>query len=382
MCKLIKLNCVMLNKNIISILFIMLFQFQSSSQNKVGRVVINFPNNTTGDVVLKAYQEKNDRTILCSIDSSKIIENKYVYSYNMISKPFAVYIYTHQKDSLPKQISVKNPMISNKIRSGNIYLDNSSVTIRVDSLYSKQRPDKLVGIYSGSIYLDMSILLSIDKYIEHKYTNSEGRIVNFEIIKQFPNSLYLLQSIDNSRTDYSNTDSLKYALTLFDIKLHRTIQWSSISKYIESQKRFRNVGINKNFEFYDTKNQKYDFQKFLSGKKLGLLIFWASWCAPCRAEIPKLKELYLKFDEKISFASISIDTNKEQWINAVRKDNVNWPSLSNFNSKIKVNDIFGINSVPFFIVVDRNSKVLYNTIGGQTGIRNVSSFVSNYLANE
>ena len=77
------------------------------------------------------------------------------------------------------------------------------------------------------------------------------------------------------------------------------------------------------FNIIDSKSQKLTNETF-KGRYL-LIDFWASWCGPCRKETPYLVRAYKKFARKgLEIISISLDTNKEKWKDAIKKDKMPW----------------------------------------------------------
>ena len=61
---------------------------------------------------------------------------------------------------------------------------------------------------------------------------------------------------------------------------------------------------------------------------MSLLIFWASWCNPCRKEIPNLKKLYTQYaDRGFQIVSISIDKKEAEWTKALKEEQLQWPNF-------------------------------------------------------
>jgi len=60
-----------------------------------------------------------------------------------------------------------------------------------------------------------------------------------------------------------------------------------------------------------------------------LIDFWASWCAPCRAENPNVVAAYAKYHDKgFDILGVSFDEKKDKWLKAVESDNLTWSHVS------------------------------------------------------
>lgn len=114
---------------------------------------------------------------------------------------------------------------------------------------------------------------------------------------------------------------------------------------------------------FDYENHKGGNTKLadLKGKYVYIDV-WATWCGPCRAEIPSLKKVEEKYHGKnIEFVSISVDVDKDhdKWKKFVDEKQLGGMQL--FADKNWMSDFirsFEINSIPRFILIDPNGKVV------------------------
>lgn len=85
---------------------------------------------------------------------------------------------------------------------------------------------------------------------------------------------------------------------------------------------------------------------------------WATWCGPCRGELPHLKKLEEKYHGKdIHFVSISTDKDKKAWENMVRKDQMKGIQLHQGGDR-SFSKAYIINGIPRFILIDREGKII------------------------
>lgn len=95
----------------------------------------------------------------------------------------------------------------------------------------------------------------------------------------------------------------------------------------------------------------------LKGKYIYIDV-WATWCGPCRGELPSLKELEEKYAGKdIHFVSMSCDKNKKAWEDMVKKDDLKGIQLHMGTDKTFM-DAYLINGIPRFILLDRDGKII------------------------
>ncbi len=101
--------------------------------------------------------------------------------------------------------------------------------------------------------------------------------------------------------------------------------------------------------------------------KIVLLDFWASWCGPCRRENPNVVKLYEKYNtDGFTVMSVSLDTDKEKWLAAIKQDNLIWPNhvsdLKGWSSA--VGRAYQVSGIPFTVLLDKEGNIIKTNLRG------------------
>ncbi len=100
--------------------------------------------------------------------------------------------------------------------------------------------------------------------------------------------------------------------------------------------------------------------KQFAGKIL-VLDFWATWCPPCRASVPELKELVRKYPDRVALLSVSGDKDDAAWQDFVAKKQMTWLQVRDADHHM--GKLFQVNAFPTYLVIDGDGILQKRIVG-------------------
>jgi thiol-disulfide isomerase/thioredoxin len=120
-------------------------------------------------------------------------------------------------------------------------------------------------------------------------------------------------------------------------------------------------------KFTSVNGQAVDLSK-LRGKVV-LIDFWATWCPPCRAEVPDVVATYQKYHAKgFEVVGVSLDSDKSALLTFIKSNGMTWPQYFDGNGwDNAVSSRFGIDSIPAMWLVGKDGVLITKDASGDLG---------------
>lgn len=115
------------------------------------------------------------------------------------------------------------------------------------------------------------------------------------------------------------------------------------------------------FILTDQEGKDKSISDYVGKSRFTMLEFWASWCGPCIAAFPKLRESYKKYDRAdFEIVGISIDSSIPAWKKGLEKVNVPWIQLWGRGSKLEeeIMKAYTFRGIPFSVLIDKEGNIV------------------------
>ena len=187
------------------------------------------------------------------------------------------------------------------------------------------------------------------------------------LIKTNPSSysnIYLIDKyyVQDSLPDYNHIDQLIKGLSGI---IKDTPYIIELQNKLSEKKELTEHRYVSNISCTDKKGKTVNWNS-VKGKYV-LLDFWASWCGPCRREMPNLVEAYAQYKNKgFEIVGVSLDQSGEAWKDAIQKLNITWPQMSDlkyWNSEGA--QLYAVSSIPHTVLIDGEGTIIARGLHGE-----------------
>lgn len=328
--------------------------------------------------------EKAIRGELVVVDSCEVIENKYIFKG---AKPDVVKMY-YIKSADPACLSPVAPFfleegITTLTHNANYFLDCRTKGGKQNELFNlynaqgNELKDSIMNLAKEEEKFH-DTMSEADKNKEYKrrskmmkdgYNRIEKNFViqyNDQVIAPFLLYWALLSDL--------TLEEMKTMRDQLDPKLNSHPYVKQLDDYIKLAE-FGVGSVMPDFVLPDIQGNKVDIKSFRG--KYVLVDFWASWCGPCRREMPNVVELYKACKGKhFEIIGISLDKDPSKWKDAIKSMNMSWPQLCDF--KVWGTDpvrLCNIRAVPSTVLLDPEGKVIAMDLRGEKLVEQVKNIL-------
>ena len=117
----------------------------------------------------------------------------------------------------------------------------------------------------------------------------------------------------------------------------------------------------------DPNGKSIKLSDYVGKSKYVLIDFWASWCGPCRAEMPTVVETYTKFHDKgFEVVGVSLDNEKDSWVKAIADLKMPWPQMSDLKGwESEACATYHVQAIPANVLVDEKGNIIAKDLRGK-----------------
>ena len=203
----------------------------------------------------------------------------------------------------------------------------------------------------GAVAVTNDIIAIYDAYQENIKSSLMDNLDNMF-------GLIILERLDSP----DDPESTKIFLEKFPDNLKKTSNWQKLNESVETRMK---LGVGKpylDFTQNDQDGNPVKASDIISkpGTRYVLIDFWASWCGPCMNELPYLKQAYSLYSPMgFEIIGVSLDREREPWIEAIKENEMNWIHVSDLNYwSNEVARQYNINSIPANFLVECETGIV------------------------
>ena len=183
-----------------------------------------------------------------------------------------------------------------------------------------------------------------------------------------------IQFIRNNIENEAGKYILRTAIHRFELELQEELlaltddnfrAEPSIARIITRLENYRNIAVGNrfvDFTLQDPEGNEVSLSDFAGQGNYVLVVFWATWCAPCIQIVPHHRELYAKYRSRgFEIVGVSLDSDHDAWVSAIRDLNMIWTQMRGG----QVFDLYALTGIPASVLLDREGIIIARNLRGE-----------------
>lgn len=232
---------------------------------------------------------------------------------------------------------------------------------QMDSMYTEMR--EIYGTLMDTTLTEEGRKAKIDLLNSKEKASMDYTI---EVIKtniENPVGIFLLTQ------NYSNMEpeTLEAVINTVPEKYQGDEAIAGIKKELEATKKTAVGQKFIDFEMQTPEGETVKLSDFISKNKVTLLDFWASWCGPCRAEMPNVVKAYKEYKDKgFGIVGVSLDNSAEAWKKAIKELNITWPQMSDLKGwACEGAQLYAVRGIPATFMINQEGIIVAKNVRGE-----------------
>jgi peroxiredoxin len=306
-----------------------------------------------------------------NMDSAVVENRKFVIEGNIQEPKFAMITTKEQKYLV--SIFIENAQLDVNIDLENT--DRSKVTgSALNNLFTAYAAG-LVPYYEMVVELQHAIQTQettpeVKTEIAAKYREITGNLLKYssDFIAGNPGTLLTALILNDAIMQGLPIDEAQKAYDLLDTNVKNSgLGKTTLQTLVKA--KIPDLAIGQKFRDLTMKNpdnKDVSISDYAGKGNHVLIMFWASWCTPCRQENPNIVALYEKYkNQGFEIVGISLENDRKQWIASIKEDGLTWPQMSDFQMWESAAAIqYKIPELPFNIILDKEGNIIAMNIRG------------------
>lgn len=276
-------------------------------------------------------------------------------------------------DSLPSRLKFKRKV------NGKVTITGSPVHDLYMSYKEKIRPYSMKKEEAWNKYLKAYHIPALDGVFntqegialtrEMQKAQKEMERIQWEFIKANPTSPVAVDVAQDivSRAKLSKAE-MNDLLQAIDPSLREILAYKQLKENVGNLYPIAVGEKYTDIEVVDENGKTVHLSDYVKPGQYNMVEFWASWCGPCRGEIPHLRHVYDAYGkgkDALNMISVSIDDKEKDWKQALKEENMNWMQLCDMKGwKGDVINKYKINGVPFCLILDKEGRIIEYDVRG------------------
>ena len=294
----------------------------------------------------------------------------------------------------------------NNLASGYLYaegiptkefiLDGSKISID----YTSENPEVISA--PNTLNAKLKSIFEGDNKLMEKYTDNINKIMSDSTLKKseirnkisvLGDSLkasykdYYKKFLDENKDNYIGVYSTTILTSLIEDKNEVLELIGKLSEEAKNTSIIKKIANNiaamaatsegkmfKDFTIKETEEKTTKFSDYIGHGKYVLVDFWASWCGPCRAEIPNIKKVYEKYAGKnFDVLGVAVWDKPEDTLKAAEKEGITWSLI--LNAQKIPTELYGINGIPQIMLFSPDGIILKRDLRGENIEKEVAKYI-------